>query len=71
MKWLKYVGASICALLAIGTVPSAYFIVVGLTGSHVEAPVYFSSKLLVYAVTIGLLGIAAVKLYRSAKSGSK
>jgi hypothetical protein len=36
VKRIKYVGASGCALLAIGTVPSVYFIGIGLTGSHVE-----------------------------------
>jgi hypothetical protein len=68
MKWVKYVAASLCALLAIGMVPSVYFIAVGLTGSHVGDPVYFSAKLLVYVAMIVVLGIAAVNLYRSAKS---
>jgi hypothetical protein len=68
MKWIKYVGASICALLTIGTVPSVYFIGVGLTGSHVKDPIYFSAKLLAYVAIVGVLGVATVKLYRSAKS---
>jgi hypothetical protein len=68
VKRIKYVGASICALLAIGTVPSVYFIGIGLTGSHVEDPIYFSAKLLAYVVIVGVLGVAAMKLYRSARS---
>jgi hypothetical protein len=72
MKWLKYVGASLCALLMIGTVPSVYFIAIGLTASHVEDdPIYFSAKLLAYVAIIVVLGLAAVKLYRSAKSQSE
>jgi hypothetical protein len=68
MKWLKYVGASLCALLIISTMPSVYFIAIGLTASHVEDPIYFSVKLLAYVAIILVIGIAAVKLYRSAKS---
>jgi len=71
VKWIKYVGASLCALLAIGTVPSAYFIAVGLTASHIEDPIYFSAKLLAYVLELVILGMAAVQFYRSAKSGSK
>jgi hypothetical protein len=68
MKWVKYVAASFCALLAIGTVPSVYFIAVGLTGSQIEDPIHFSAKLLAYVLEIVILGIAAVKFYRSARS---
>jgi hypothetical protein len=71
MKWIKYVGASLCALLMIGTVPSVYFIALGLTASHVEDPIYFSVKLLAYVAVIVVLGLTAVKLYRSANSESE
>jgi hypothetical protein len=54
--------------LAIGTIPSVYFIAAGLTGSQIEDPIHFSAKLLAYIVMIGLLGIATIKLYRSARS---
>jgi hypothetical protein len=68
MKWLKYVGVTLCVLLMISTVPSVYFIAIGLTASHVDDPIYFSAKLLAYVAIIVVMGIAAVKLYRSAKS---
>jgi len=68
MKSLKYVGASLCALLAISTVPSMYLIAIGLTASHIEDPIHFSAKLLAYVLEIVILGIAAVKFYRSTKA---
>jgi cytochrome c biogenesis protein CcdA len=71
MKWVKYVAATLCALLAISTVPSVCGIGIGLTGSHVEDPIYFCAKLLAYILEIVILGIAAVKLYRSARSETK
>ncbi len=71
MRWLKYAGVVVCVLLIIGTLPSVYFIGTGLTGTQVEDPIYFIVKLLIYVAMIFGLGIAAVKLYRSAKSASK
>ena len=64
MKWVKYLGAGFCALLAIGTLPSVYLIAFGLVADTVttEELIHFSGKMFVY---IGM--IIVVRLFKSAR----
>lgn len=67
MKWLKYIGSMACVLLAIGTLPSAIAIVVGLMNGHADAPAYFFGKLVAYILMVAFLSLASVKLFKSAR----
>ena len=67
MKWLKYIGSATCVLLAIGALPSAILILVGLINSQVDAPAYFVGKLVAYIFMIVFLGFASVRLFKSAR----
>jgi hypothetical protein len=70
MRYAKYSGAVICGILAIGTLPSIYFIGIGLTlGPDPGGErLWFSAKLAIYTAWVVALGYASYKLWRSAKA---
>ena len=67
MKWLKYICALLCILLAVGTLPSVFFIGKGLVVGQADEPIYFLGKLLAYIAIIVVLIVISMKLLRSAK----
>jgi hypothetical protein len=67
MKWLKYVGAVVSALLIVGTLPSVYFIAKSLVADQVDEPIYFAGKLFAYIAIIVALAFMSAKLFRSAR----
>lgn len=67
MKSLKYVGAVVCVLLIIGTLPSVFLIANGLIVGQVDQPTYFVGKLVAYVAIIAVLAIASVGLFKSAR----
>jgi len=67
MKWLKYIGSVTCVLLALGTLPSAIAILVGLKNGQADAPAYFVGKLIAYIFMIVFLVLASVRLFKSAR----
>ena len=69
MRYAKYFGAVICALLALGTLPSIYLIGTGLALGSVPdgEQLYFSGKLAVHIIFVGLLAYSSSRLWRSAK----
>jgi membrane protein implicated in regulation of membrane protease activity len=71
MRWLKYFGAGFCVLLILGTLPSIYLIVVGLTAPDVQDSMYFVGKLVIKVVISIVLAAVAVKLIVSAKREPK
>lgn len=67
MRILKYVGAAVCILLIIGTLPSVTLIINGLVADRVDDAGYFVGKLTVYLLMIALLAVASWWLLRSAR----
>ena len=68
----RYVVATICVLLAIGTLPSVYFLSVGLaSGGLSEYGAYFLGKLIVYIVEILVLSYIAWRLFSGPRTQNR
>ena len=72
MKALKYAGAVVSVLLALGTLPAMYLIALGLsTGAVVDTDrTHFTLKLSAYFAEVLLLFFIAWRLARSARRSS-
>ena len=68
MEWIRYIGAILCILLAIGTIPSVFLIAEGLIDGQTSDFVYFAGKLAMYVIIILLLLFLSVKLLKKPKS---
>jgi len=70
MKYAKYSGAVICAILALGTLPSIYFIGSGLALGSVSSgdELWFSTKFVLFVAWVVVLAYGSYRLWRSAKA---
>lgn len=71
MIFLKYLAAVVCILMAVGSLPSLFFLIQIVAAGQSDDLTYFSGKLLAYFLVIVLLIIASVKFLKSARKPAR